>query len=401
MGVRVVCHANVRVPHDVLELRGVHPLTSHLGAERVSAYMRGNLGKFLFVDAIVLAEGELEVLLPVHRNLRHVVFVQKQESAHPVNDGLDRWVGTLLKDCLETFFDFLGHGHESLAAFRFGAFDVVPHIAAPLQLLVDADASVFEIEVRFCEAAELRDAQPRVEEDVEHFVISRVMLISLDEIEEPALVLWGQGLARNGVVDEHGGELEVERVAPDEVVFLRKLESWAKYSSNAVNRAVAFPELALKIDEPIFRVERRYIAGFPASELVLGERVHNRLIACARSRAHRRLGRDVLFNQFENGHPAWCNAVKQIALHLLLDFAEAQPRLFTLGREVVRGERPRVLVLRLASRVFELEIVLAVRALSLSLAKDAPLAVFPRGHSCHLLSLRMRPDAASLVHRGA
>ena len=126
-----------------------------------------------------------------------------------------------MKDCLEAFFDFLGHGYVSLAAFRFGAFDVVPHIAAPLQLLVDADASVFEVEVRFCEAAELRDAQPRVEEDVERFIISRVMLISLDEIEEPALVLWGQGLARNGVIDEYGGKLEVERVAPDEVVFLR------------------------------------------------------------------------------------------------------------------------------------------------------------------------------------
>lgn len=73
------------------------------------------------------------------------------------------------------------------------------------------------------------------------------MLISLDEIEEPALVPWGQGLARNGIVDEYSSELEVERVAPDEVVFLRKLESWAKHSSNAVNRAVAFPELALKI----------------------------------------------------------------------------------------------------------------------------------------------------------
>ena len=156
----------------------------------MSADMRGNLGKLLLVDAIVLTERELEVLFPMHRNLRHAVFVQKQESAHPVNDGLGGWVGTLLKDCLEAFLDFLGHGYVSLAAFRFGAFDVVPHIAAPLQLLADADASVFEIEVRFCEAAELRDAQPRVEEDVERFVISRVMLISLDEIEEPALVLW-------------------------------------------------------------------------------------------------------------------------------------------------------------------------------------------------------------------
>ena len=82
MGVRVVRHANVRVPHDVLELCGVHPLASHLGAERVTADMRGNLGKLLLVDAIVLAERELEVLLPVHRNLRHTVFVQKQESAH-------------------------------------------------------------------------------------------------------------------------------------------------------------------------------------------------------------------------------------------------------------------------------------------------------------------------------
>lgn len=112
-------------------------------------------------------------------------------------------------------------------AFRFGALDVVPHIAAPLQLLVDADASVFEVEVRFCETAELRDAQPRVKKDVKRFVISRVMLILPDEIEEPALVLRRQGLTNDGIVDEYGGELEVERVAPDEVVFLRKLESWA------------------------------------------------------------------------------------------------------------------------------------------------------------------------------
>ena len=53
------------------------------------------------------------------------------------------------------------------------------------------------------------------------------MLILPDEIEESALVLRRQGLTNDGIVDEYGGELEVERVAPDEVVFLRKLESWA------------------------------------------------------------------------------------------------------------------------------------------------------------------------------
>ena len=67
----------------------------------------------------------------------------------------------------------------------------------------------------------------------------------------------------------------------------------------------------------------------------------------------------------------------------------------------MRGERPRVLVFRLAFCVFELEIVLAVRTLSLSSAQNAPFTVFPRGHSCHPLSLWMRPDAASLAHQGA
>ena len=67
----------------------------------------------------------------------------------------------------------------------------------------------------------------------------------------------------------------------------------------------------------------------------------------------------------------------------------------------MRGKRPRVLVLRLAFCILVFEVVLAVGSLSLSSTKDASFAVFSRGHSCHPLSLWVRPDAVLLVHRGA
>ena len=124
-------------------------------------YAGVNLREALLVNAIVLAEGgwkyfsqciatfgmpfcpEAGIRLPRQRRARR------------------KWVVTLLKGiALKYSLTSSDRGTYRSPLFRFGALDVVPHIAAPLQLLVDADASVFEVEVRFCETAELRDAQP-------------------------------------------------------------------------------------------------------------------------------------------------------------------------------------------------------------------------------------------------
>ena len=47
---------NIRMTHDVLELRGAHAAPGHLGTERMTAYMGRDLGNLLLVGPVVLVQ---------------------------------------------------------------------------------------------------------------------------------------------------------------------------------------------------------------------------------------------------------------------------------------------------------------------------------------------------------
>ena len=65
MGVDVQRHADVRMPHDILQRFGVHTALCHIGAEGMSAHMGRDLRKLYFVDFIVLGADMLTLREPL------------------------------------------------------------------------------------------------------------------------------------------------------------------------------------------------------------------------------------------------------------------------------------------------------------------------------------------------
>ena len=86
-----------------------------------------------------------------------------------------------MKNRLETLPDFIGHRHVSYAALGFWTLDVVLHTACSLELFINPYAPILKNEVIFGKPAELGDAQPRIEEDVECLIVAGEMIIVLHE----------------------------------------------------------------------------------------------------------------------------------------------------------------------------------------------------------------------------
>ena len=393
--VRVVGHIDVGVAHNVFELHGIHPLARHLRAERMAANMGSDLRQLVLVDAVVLRHGILEVLLPVKRHTGLLVLVEEQEPAHTVHHGLHRRLGTVRDHPPEALRNALGHRNVSHAAAGLRPLDVVTHVAGALKLLADADAPALEIDVPHREPAELGDAEPRVQQDVERVVIAGVVAIASNEVEEPPLLLGGQRLTRNLIVHKNGRKLEIERVSANEVIFLRELERRSQNAAYGMDRAVALPVIPLQGNEPFLRVEGRDVAYPPAAELVARKEVEHRLVPGSRGRPHCRLGLRVLGGELENGHVLGGNVVEEVPLDPLLKLAQARARPLPLRREIMGCQGPRVDAARLAFCVHVLEAVAAVLPLALPATEDAPLHVLSSSHPLAPFHRRKEPQCDS------
>ena len=77
VSVSIQSDTDIRMPHDVLHGFGVHTALRHIGTEGMPAYMGCDLRKLNLVDAVVLVEDMLEVMLPERaddRRLHRISF---------------------------------------------------------------------------------------------------------------------------------------------------------------------------------------------------------------------------------------------------------------------------------------------------------------------------------------
>lgn len=211
--------------------------------------MGRDLRKFLLIDTVVLRHRILKILLPVQGDAGHLVLIEEQEAAYPVDHGFARGARAIRENALEARGDSVRHGNVSDTALRLRTLNVIAHVAGSLELLVHPYAALFEVEIIHREAAELGNAEPRVQEDEEGVVITLVVLVARHELEEPALLLGGKGLACDHVVHQHGGKLEVEGVSADEVVLLRHLKRGLQDPAYCVNGAVVLPMDVLEVEK--------------------------------------------------------------------------------------------------------------------------------------------------------
>ena len=380
MRVDVVGDVDVRMPHDVLELRGVHAVAGHLAAERVPAHVRRDLRQLVLVDAVVLLDAPAEVVLPVQGDLRIAVLVQEDEPADTVHDGLLRGSLPSIDDGPEALRDLGGHGHEALSAAGLRPLDVVASARGALELLVDSDEGIVEVDVVHSEAAELGDAQPRVEQDVEPLVVLAVGLVAPGEFQEASLISRAQCVPSDHVVGQDGRELEVEGVPADQVVFLSQLECGPQHTPDAMNGAVGLAKVPLQTDEPLLGVERRHVVNLPCAEGVCLKEVQDGLVAGLRGLSGGRLGICVLAGELQDGRPVGGDVREQVLQDPLFDVAQALARLPAPWCDVFGCQGPRVDAAPCALRVGVAVIVPTIRALALARPQDAVLRIPSIGH---------------------
>ena len=176
MGVGIQRYANVAVTHDVLQCLGIHTGFGHIGAECVPAHMGRDLGHLYLVNAVVLVQGVLEVMLPMHCHHRAVILVKEQEARIAVNGRLDQGRLSVCQDSLETGVNIVFHRKRSCSCVGLGGFNVLCAITSPLKLMVNSDGLVLHIQVADSQSHKLRDSQPRVEQDIDSIVILAIIL---------------------------------------------------------------------------------------------------------------------------------------------------------------------------------------------------------------------------------
>ena len=88
MGIGIQSHADIRVPHNVLQRFGVHSALCHIGTKGVAADMGCDFGKLYLVDAVVFVADMLEVVLPVQGDHWHLIFIQKKKSGVAIDHRL-------------------------------------------------------------------------------------------------------------------------------------------------------------------------------------------------------------------------------------------------------------------------------------------------------------------------
>ena len=182
VGIRVERHLYVGMAHDVFQLRRVHALVHHLRAEGMAADMGRDLRKLLLIDVVVLRHRVLKILLPVQGDAEHLVLIEEQEAAYPVDHGFARRAQAVRENTLEARGDGVRHGDVTDTALCLRTLYVIAHIAGALELLVHPYAALFEVEIIHREAAELGNAEPGVQEGEEGVVIALIVLVVRREL---------------------------------------------------------------------------------------------------------------------------------------------------------------------------------------------------------------------------
>lgn len=93
----------------------------------MAAYMGCDLRKLNFINAVILVQDMLEIMLPVEGNHRHSVLVQKEKTGIAVDHRLLIWSFPVIYDPPETIHNLLAHRNISFTTLGFRIFDDIFH----------------------------------------------------------------------------------------------------------------------------------------------------------------------------------------------------------------------------------------------------------------------------------
>lgn len=107
--------------------------------------MRCDAGKLFLVEAVVLVQNVLEVMLPMHRYNRLAILVKEQEARISINGRLNQRSISVLQNPLNALLHIILHGENSCANIGFGGSDVLRAVPSELKLMVNPNGLVLHI----------------------------------------------------------------------------------------------------------------------------------------------------------------------------------------------------------------------------------------------------------------
>ena len=203
MRVRIHRHADVAVAHQVLQRFRVHACLRLQAAVGVATYVRRDVRHLLPENVVVPVHHVVEPVFPVHGNLRHPVFIQKQESAVPVNDLLNLRSLPGLQNPPEALCHIIIHRQLPGTRVRLGFFDHVPHVAGALELMIDVEDLVLQVNIPDGQSAEFGNPDSGVEQDVDHIVVLAVTIVVMDKLQEFVHLLFRNRFSGHGIIHHH------------------------------------------------------------------------------------------------------------------------------------------------------------------------------------------------------
>lgn len=337
------------------------------------AHVRSDVRHLDPVDLVVAVHRMVETVLPVHRHLRHAVPVDKQEPRLAADHRLNGRLLPVLEDPEETPEHFFRHGELPCAGIGLCRFQDVFHPARPLELRIDIDDPVLHVKVGDRQTAELGNAHPGMEQDIENLVVFAVAVVVVDELQEVPHLLPRDGFPGVAVVHHNRSELELKRVLPQDVIIDRHLECRSQDAPYRVDRAVALAVL-LHLDQEQLGVRHMDVHDLPVSKILLHKEVLHEIVVRPGIRLDPGLGLKVTFDQLHHRHalPERVREVSQVVPQLLLHLSQGEPSLFPGGQRVRLLEPPAVHEMRLPVQAV-LELVFTVCPDGLALPQDAVL----------------------------
>ncbi len=97
MGIYIQCHADIGMPHQILQAFYIDPSLLHIGTECVPENVGRNRGHVVAVNLPILPLHTTHVVLYVHCHFRLFILIQKKKPLHPLMRASTLGVGLLAR----------------------------------------------------------------------------------------------------------------------------------------------------------------------------------------------------------------------------------------------------------------------------------------------------------------
>ena len=141
-------------------------------------------------------------------------------------------------DALEALVHIVCHRDFPSPTGGFRVLNDVLHVPFALKLVVDADFAVLHVQISQGQPYELRNAKPRLEQDINAIIVPGKVLVTLYKFQKCPLWFPCDRFPCHAVVDNNGGKLKLKRIFAYQTIVHSHLKRRPDNAPNGVDGAV-------------------------------------------------------------------------------------------------------------------------------------------------------------------